>query len=295
MGYDHAPSASGSRPWKSTQGDVRDYLTLESTLRRFRADSVVHLAARTDLTGKLPEDYSSNIAGVRVLGEVMAAVGNVSEAIVASSMLVCRPGYTPDSEFDHAPHTVYGQSKVQTELIWREIGPRAAARSVILRPTSIWGPRWSRHYLAFLNAIRRRRYVQPGWRPLRKTYGFVGNTVFQMISLLSTRLGPLSGKATYIADYDPLDIRRWAAAFAKAMGVSKPISIPVTALRGVGRAGDLAMSLGISSPISTYTVRNILTEYIFDLSLMQAAVPSLPFDIGLGVELTAEWALAELS
>ena len=59
--------------------------------------------------------------------------------LITSSQLVCRPGYVPKNYEDYAPHTLYGQSKVQTELITRA-WKGAPCPWTLIRPTSIWGP-----------------------------------------------------------------------------------------------------------------------------------------------------------
>ena len=49
--------------------------------------------------------------------------GTVQKAVFASSMYVCEPGYMPKDFEDYAPHTLYGESKVETERRIKKANP----------------------------------------------------------------------------------------------------------------------------------------------------------------------------
>lgn len=76
---------------------------------------MIHLAARTDLRGVTLQDYDANMSGVSNVLAAINEAGSVQRAIFASSMYVCEPGYMPKDFEDYAPHTLYGESKVETE------------------------------------------------------------------------------------------------------------------------------------------------------------------------------------
>ena len=120
------------------QVDLCKHDDVVSAVESFAPDYVIHLGARTDLNGTTLQDYDANIGGVRNLLDAIEKVGSVKRAIFASSMYVCEPGYMPKDFEDYAPHTLYGESKVETEKIIKSIGPNYTWS--IIRPTSIWGP-----------------------------------------------------------------------------------------------------------------------------------------------------------
>ena len=122
--------------WKKI--DICDKKELTKTIIEYQPDKIIHLAARTDLNGKNLNDYKANIEGVSNLLDALEQVKTLQQAIFASSMYVCYPGYKPVNFEDYAPHTLYGESKVLTEKIIKERNPSHYTWSII-RPTSIWG------------------------------------------------------------------------------------------------------------------------------------------------------------
>ena len=56
--------------------------------------------------------------------DVLELIPNLKRVIFASSMYVCIPGYMPKSFEDYAPHTLYGESKVETEKRIKEKNPK---------------------------------------------------------------------------------------------------------------------------------------------------------------------------
>ena len=122
--------------------DIRDSITLSLILNDFQPDYIIHLAARTDLNGNSLSDYNSNILGVENMCNASSTLRSLKKIFFASSMLVCKNGYTPSSYVDFCPSTVYGESKAKGEIIVRQYADRLP-NFVIARPTSIWVP-WFR-------------------------------------------------------------------------------------------------------------------------------------------------------
>ena len=104
--------------WK--QVDIKDLENLRKIFRDFSPKYVIHLAARTDLTGKRIEDYSSNTIGVENVLKCCLELESLEKVVVTSSMLVCKTGYYPKNQYDYAPSTLYGKSKViSEENVWK--------------------------------------------------------------------------------------------------------------------------------------------------------------------------------
>src|SRR3954468_9583526 len=77
--------------WKKV--DLLDANGVSQLIADFLPTHVVHLAARTDLDGKLTEDYNANTVGTANLMAGLNKIQSLRRVIFASSMLVCRPGY----------------------------------------------------------------------------------------------------------------------------------------------------------------------------------------------------------
>lgn len=269
--------------------DVLDAAALRRVLEHFAPEGVVHLAARTDLDGRTLDDYAANIEGVRNLVEAIRAAPSVRRAVWTSSQLVCRVGYVPRDPFDYRPDTLYGQSKVRTEQIVRA-GDGGARDWVLVRPTTIWGPGMSSHYQRLLAMIRTGRYVHVGRTPLMKSYGYVDNTAFQYHQLLTASRELVHGRLFYLADYEPIDLRAWCDGLQHALGAPKIRTVPRAVAKALARAGDALNAVGFRSfPFNSFRLKNILTEYQFDLSATRGICGPLPFTLQRGLEETASW------
>jgi nucleoside-diphosphate-sugar epimerase len=185
--------------------DIRDYALFEKIVVDFDPEFIIHLAARTDLDGKTPDDYSSNTLGTINLLKISDKLTNLKRVIFTSSMLVCRPGYIPTNDSDYNPSTVYGESKVEMEKIIRDYNPNYSW--CIIRPTSIWGPGFGVPYRNFFDMIIKRRYVHFG-KATTKTYGYIGNVIYQIENILNADKS-IEKQVFYIGDYEPTNIKLW--------------------------------------------------------------------------------------
>ena len=161
---------------------VTDKAALSGVVLGFEPDYIVHLAARTDLDGKSVDDYQANTTGVENVLQVSSQLKGLKKILITSSMLVCHTGYMPKDQYDYAPTTFYGESKVVTEqLTWKN---KPTCDWAILRPTSMWGPWFDVPYRNFFDIVGAGRYVHIGHRSCTKTYGYIENAVYQIDSIL---------------------------------------------------------------------------------------------------------------
>jgi nucleoside-diphosphate-sugar epimerase len=281
-------NAQHTHLWR--RGDIMDKGAVLEIFREYQPDVVFHLAARTDLKGRDPVDYSENVAGVR---NVMAACDgvNVRHVVLASSMLVCRLGYIPRHDEDYCPDTAYGASKAEGERIVRQWA--SPLSWTIVRPTSLWGPWFREPYRDFFEAVRRGRYVNASGASTIRSYGFVLNATDSLI-----RIGELSRsqpntvlkKTFYLADPEPIEIQRWASQIATAFRVRGPRSVPYFVLFVFALLGDLALRLGIDAvPLTSRRLRNMFTSAQYDVRPLYQAVGPARFTCAEAVEMTVEW------
>lgn len=266
--------------------DIRDKDKILEEIKKFSPDYVIHLAARTDLNGKALQDYDANMLGVSNLLDALEQVPNLKQAVFASSMYVCEPGYMPKDFEDYAPHTLYGESKVETERRIKERNPKYTWS--IIRPTSIWGPWFGEPYNKFFHIVLNHMYFHMGKRACRKTYGYVDNAIYQIMSILDADAEKVNRKVFYIGDYEPYDITEWANEIAKEAGIWIP-RIPYWCFKCAGWFGDLLKKFGIAFPMTSFRLHNMTTDNVHNLDPIKSIAPNLPVSRIEGTKRTLDW------
>lgn len=266
--------------------DITRLAELRHALSAARPTHVFHLAARTDLDGKDVDDYPANVAGVANLLSVIGDIQSVTRVVVASSRMVCRIAYVPRSDEDYCPTTAYGSSKVETERLVRAAG---ALPWVIVRPTSIWGPWFDAPYRDFFLSIARGYYVHPARRRIPKSFGFVGNTVWQLHRLMTAPDANVLRRTFYAADDPPIDVGDFAERISGAMGRRPSLRVPIPILRVAARAGDAVERSGIRAPLTSFRLDNLLTPMVHDIGPLMRLTGPLPHDEADGVAATVAW------
>lgn len=276
------PNAGGE--W--VEVDLLDADAVAHEIRRFTPRYVFHLGARTDLQGKNLSDYEANVQGLRAVIEAVRQTPSVERTVYASSRLVCKIGYIPQGETDYCPPNAYGESKVEGERIVRA---EAAGDWVIVRPTSIWGPWFGVPYRDFFDSVLRGRYIHIGNKKLPKSFGYVGNTAYQLWKLaISPR--PVSGRTVYLGDYPPIEVGGFAEEIRARAGLKSLARVPVWVIRPVAVGGDILARLGWTNvPLTSFRLGNLLTPMVYDLSSLEAIVGPLPWTVEEGIGATLNW------
>lgn len=284
-GLDRAPGATTDHVC-----DILDANRLNDVVTGFSPDAVVHLAARIDIDEKASlADYTANIEGVENLVAAVRRTASVKRAIWTSSQLVCSVDYLPRHDTDYRADTLYGKSKVRTEEIVRA-ADGAGREWCLVRPTTVWGPGMSAHYQRFLRLIQRGYYFHVGDDPLWKSYSYIENIVFQYLQLLEAPADQIHRKTFYLADYEPIDLLAWSDAFQRALRARRIPHMPVAIAQALARCGDAANALGMKSfPFNTRRLKNIRTQYQFDITATKAVCGPLPRTIEQGVQETVDW------
>lgn len=270
--------------WKLV--DLRKRDEVIEAVMAFMPDYVIALGARTDLNGKTLEDYDANISGVKNMLVALEKVPNLKRLIYASSMYVCEPGYMPKDFEDYAPHTLYGESKVETERRIKERNPQYTWS--IIRPTSIWGPWFGEPYNKFFHIVLSHMYFHMGKRACRKTYGYVDNATYQIMSILKADDEKVNRKVFYLGDYEPYDITEWANEIAKEANIWIP-RIPYWCFKCAGWFGDLLKKFGIAFPMTSFRLHNMTTDNVHNLNPIREIAPNLPVNRIEGTRKTLEW------
>ncbi len=270
------------------QLDICDKKPLIDCMREYQPTHVIHLAARTNLTGSQLSEYLANTIGVENVIEAINESGKVIKTLFASSMLVCEVGYQPVDYDDYRPSTVYGESKVLTEKIIKN-SELINSEWNIIRPTSIWGPWFGEPYRNFFDILISGRYVNLKGTSATKTFGYVGNAVYQMNQLLFSQDSSLNCKTIYIGDFPPINISEWADDILRALGKSPAIKVPYPLFKMLALLGDWAGKLGVQIPMNSFRLRNMTTNNICQLEDLYAAVGMPPYSRADGIQQTLDW------
>jgi nucleoside-diphosphate-sugar epimerase len=288
LNLDIAPPRQPAHAAHWQRVDLLDAPALERAVAAFAPQAVLHMAARTDLGGNSVLDYPANTEGVSNLVRALRALPALDLAVFASSMLVCRIGYRPSAEDDYAPSTPYGESKIEGERrVRREAGE--AFPWIVLRPTSIWGPWFGTPYRDFFEAVARGWYVHPRRHQIRRSYGFVLNSVYQIDRLVATRAEGLLHRTVYLADYEPIELKAWAGLIQHELKAWPVREVPLAVLQAAALVGDVLKAVNLRSPMNSFRLNNLLTEAILDTGPMQAAIGPLPHDLRSAVAITCRW------
>jgi GlcNAc-P-P-Und epimerase len=270
--------------------DLLNSKALVKIVSKINPDLVFHMAARTDIiNGASVDDYAVNTKGVKNLIEAIKKINSVQCVIFASSMLVCRIGFSPSSETEYCPSTPYGESKIIGEQLIR----KEAAKKfpwVIVRPTSIWGPWFEAPYRDFFTTIQKGFYVHPKGYRIHRSYGFVLNTVFQLDKIIQSKNEDLIGRTIYIADYKPIELKNWANSIQRTLGVRPIREVPLLSFKVAAKFGDFLKTLGYKTPpMSSFRLNNMLTETIHNITPLQDYCGNIPYTMEDGVLITCDW------
>lgn len=269
--------------------DLLDAPALQQAVAEFDPEWVLHMAARTDLGGATMSDYPANTTGVSNLIAALKPLSSLKWVGFASSMLVCRIGYRPSSEVDYQPSTAYGESKIEGELrVRREAGQ--AFPWTILRPTSIWGPWFGPPYRDFFEVVERGVYVHPRGRRIRRNYGFVLNSVYQIDQLAKAGGAHQVGRTIYMGDYEPIELKAWGDQIQKQLGTRRIREMPMIVFQVLAKLGDLLKAMGKPGfPMNSFRLNNLLTECLLDTDPIRSVAGPLPFDMPKAVAITCQW------
>lgn len=269
--------------WKPV--DILDAHNLEREIVAFDPHVIVHLAAVTDLDGTTEEYYKANVEGTQNIIDICAKLKSLTKVLFTSSMYVCKPGYIPKNYDDYKPHTLYGQSKVNGELMVKAI-KNPSYSWVIVRPTSIWGPWFNIPYIDFFNIVYQGKYFDFG-NTCTKTYGYVGNTVYQLLKLIEA--DNVHAKTFYLGDYPPIQISQWANEISLEMGKGKIKKVPFIMVRMAALAGDILSKFRVKFPITSFRLTNMTTNNILPLNDLYTLIGNPPVSQLEGVKRTIEW------
>lgn len=269
-------------------GDIMDPAQLESIFAEFLPTHVIHMAARADCDEgtTVEEGYSVNTLGTRNLLDVVRKTSSVERAIFVSTQYVAGPGRLPQDDEDYFPHTVYGQSKVITEQLVRNANLGCAW--TLVRPTNIWGPWHMRYRDEAWRVIKKGLYLHPSGEPVFRSYGFVGNIVWQMNKILEAPCDVVDRQVFYLGDR-PGDIYLWVNAFSMALRGKPARRMSRNVIAPVAWFGDVLGKFGKTFPLTSSRFKNMTSDYDTPMDKTFQAFGDPPFSLQSGVRKTVDW------
>jgi nucleoside-diphosphate-sugar epimerase len=199
----------------------------------FKADTVIHLAARNHILKETAKDPLAAYRRINVEGTrnaIRAAADSRAKLFLHLSSVKVM-GEESESILDEenpcAPKTPYGISKLESEEVVREEAARAGMRAVILRLPMVYGP-YNKGNLPRMIRWAGRGLPFPLFQPDNlRSMVYVENVVAGILAVLKS---PPAGVSTYILkDREDYSTRTVYSAICRALGKT-PWFLPIPAI-----------------------------------------------------------------
>jgi nucleoside-diphosphate-sugar epimerase len=252
-------------------------------------DFIFHLAAKTDLSGKILADYAVNFDGTQALIETIKDSKHLAKFVYYSTQLVV--GIFNETRFispDEPYHTktLYGQSKIVGEMITQDLCETYEIPYCIIRPTSVYGPFGKVPYRDFFLTIKKGPYFHIGKADNLISMVYVKNLVDQTLFLTNNE--NTNGMVFFGNDLYPYTMRQFADAVAAFYQKSIP-SIPKVFVYLAAYFLGIFKWIGIPVPLYPFRLHNMTANYCYDIgnSLMLGYIP--PYSLSQGINATLSW------
>lgn len=281
----HPKNRTHERFWQKV--DLLNKREIESAVREFRPDTVIHLAAETDTDpSKTMDDYKVNTEGTANLINAIKLVPGVQRFVLTSTQFVNQRAGGPVHDQDFAPHTVYGQSKIETEGFLRNAKPEFAW--TIIRPTNIWGPWHLRYPLEFWKVLAEGRYMHPGRQAVMRSYGYVGNVVDQICKIIDLPVDRVNHKVLYVGDA-AIDLYDWVNGFSLRQTGKRVTIVPRFVVFGLALAGDVLRLIGLKFPITSSRYKSMTTPNSVNMDNTFSLLGRPRYTLEEGIDITVRW------
>jgi nucleoside-diphosphate-sugar epimerase len=146
----------------------------------------------------------------------------------------------------------------------------------------------------FFDTVRKGVYVHPRGKRISKSYGFVGNVVYQIRQILAVDAERIDKRTFYVSDDKNMDILEFAQLIQEAFGARRVRQVPMAVMQTLAHAGDLLKRMGMSNPpLTSFRLNNLLTPMNYDMSATSEVAGPAPFTLREGVRATVDWMLQQ--
>ena len=136
--------------------------------------------------------------------------------------------------------------------------------------------------------VMHRMYFHIGNIKCHKTYGYIGNAVYQIEQLLFSETLDDNNKVFYIGDEPAYEINEWADEIANELGFKIP-TMPVWFVKCLAKFGDFLGLFGIHFPMQSFRFKNMTNDGINNMTNTYKIAPDVPYTRLEGIRLTIEW------
>ncbi len=273
------------------RGDLADQKAVMTAVEG--CDAVFHVAAKPGIWGQYSEYHATNVTGTENIIEACRQTG-VSKLVYTSSPSVVFAGGSMEGVNESAPYpkshpTHYLTTKAKAESKVLSANSKTLA-TIALRPHLIWGPGDPNFLPRLIERRKSGRLAKLGKQPHLVDCIYIDNAADAHISA-TDRLhpdSPISGKAYFISQDDPIDIGDLMDGILAAAGLD-PIDRIVSQKLAYGAGWLLELIYGTlrlkgEPPMTRFLAKQLSTAHWFDISAAQKELgytPSVSITEGL--------------
>lgn len=271
--------------WKNTS--LLDNQGLKTSIANFDPQYIVHLGATTTQDAHSILDFEVNVQGTKNLLEIAKDLGSLRKFVFTSTQYVNTPGNPHSDQLGQLrPYGFYGESKLIGEVMTLDILHRG--NWTIIRPTTIWGPWHAILTNGLWKQIVQNTYFHLIGDEAIKSYGYVKNTVWQIIRLLEIEPSLTDRKVFYLGD-ENMRQDLWVSAFVNRLTGRKMRKVPKFILFCLSEAGELFIRFGVKSPLYRSRYRNLVTSNPSPLKATLELVGPSPISFPVAILETCSW------
>lgn len=271
--------------WQNTS--LLDNQTLKDSIEYFNPTHIVHLGATTTQNAHSILDFEVNVQGTKNLLEIARDLDSLQKFVFTSTQYVNSPGHPYSNQLGQLrPYGFYGESKLIGEVMTQDLMQRG--NWTIIRPTTIWGPWHAILTKGLWKQIFESRYFHPIGDEAIKSYGYVKNTVWQIIRLLEMESSFTDKKVFYLGD-ENMRQDLWVSAFVNRLTGRKMRKIPKFILFCMSEVGELVIRFGAQFPLYRSRYRNLVTSNPSPLEATFELLGPSPISFSLAIFETCTW------
>ena len=284
VNFDTAAPRNNDHRFLWREIDINNLEILEKAIHDFKPHCIFNFAARTDLHGNHIGEYQTNILGIKNLIQVVLSMNKEPDIFFFSSMLVNKLGENHIKHDDCHPKTFYGCSKLLGEKIILE---SKLKKKIIIRPTSIWGPWFGAPYRNFFDILKRGYFISCNKFNVRKTYGYVENSVLQIIYLYLNK-DHLEESIFYLGDSNSYLLEDWLKDISKLQNI-KIFRFPSKLILLLSLIGSFASAFRLRPPLTYFRYKNMSTQNICPLGSLIKYTGPAKYSRYYGCRKTLSW------
>ncbi len=266
--------------------DILNLDALKKVFSKHNPECVIHLAAETSCEPHLRlEDYRVNIEGSSNVFKAAHETSSTKIVIHTSTQFVNQTDFPLEDFLDYKPHTIYGESKVESEKILTS--GTYDFKWLIIRPTNVWGKWHLRYPTEFWKVLNEGKYIHPNKKGVVRSYGYVMNICNQVMHFIEN-IDRLNKEIFYVGD-EPILLYEWVNEFSNKLCGKNVKTVNKNLVYGLALGGDVLSKVGIRFPITTSRYRSMTTSNPAPMDKTVQEVGSKMIDWKEGVEITSKW------